>query len=90
MDQNQCKCNNEIRRINCWYWVCASKFKWGCCNNWNEIKRSTFTGEVSYAETEVTLWGIEVAESIGHNSLIIESNSQELVDLCLNKKDNRK
>lgn len=54
------------------------------------MKRSTFTGEVSYAETEVTLWGIEIAESIGHNSLIIESNSQELVDLCLNKKNNRK
>ena len=54
------------------------------------MKRSTFTSEVSYAKTEVTPWGIEVAESIGHNSLIIESDSQELVDLCLNKKDNRK
>lgn len=60
---------------------------------WNFVaagmKRSTFTGEVSFTEAEAALWGIEAAESIGHNSVIVETDSQETADLCLNIKGSK-
>ena len=53
------------------------------------MKPSTFSGSVAFAEAEATKLGLEIAESAGCMPLIIETDSQEVVDLVLNRKSTR-
>ena len=53
------------------------------------MKPSCFQQEVAYAEAEAARFGVEIAEKVGSWPLIIETDSQEVVDLVLNKKSTR-
>lgn len=53
------------------------------------MKPSTFRGSVAFAEAEASKLGIEIAENAGLLPLIIETDSQEVVDLVLSKKGTR-
>ncbi|KAH9791666.1 reverse transcriptase-like protein [Citrus sinensis] len=52
-------------------------------------KPSCFQQEVAYAEAEAARFGVAIAEKVGCWPLIIETDSQEVVDLVLNKKSTR-
>ena len=53
------------------------------------MQPSCFQLEVAYAEAEAARLGVEIAEKVGCWPLIIETDSQEVVDLVLNKKSTR-
>lgn len=53
------------------------------------MKPSAFHEIVAFAKAEATKLGLEVAENVGCLPLIIETNSQEVVDLVLNIKSTR-
>ena len=54
------------------------------------IKPAEFHGSIAFAEAEATKFGLEIAEQAGCLPLIVETDSQEVVDLVLNRKGTRK
>ena len=49
------------------------------------IKLSKFNGDVAFVEAEAMEWGIQIAEKTGARCLIVEPDSQEVVNLVNNK-----
>ena len=54
------------------------------------MKPAEFHGSIAFAEAEATKFGLEIAEQAGCLPLIVETDSQEVVDLVLNRKGARK
>ena len=48
------------------------------------IKVSRYFGEAAYAEAEAIDWGLQIADCASLNSLVVESDAQEVVKLVNN------
>lgn len=53
------------------------------------IKLSKFNGDVAFVEAEAMEWGIQMAAQAGARSLMVESDSQEVVNLVNNMQGSR-
>ena len=53
------------------------------------IKLSKFNGDVAFVEAEAMEWEIQIAEKAGARCLIVESDSQEVVNLVNNRQGSR-
>ena len=53
------------------------------------IKISKFHGDVSFAEAEAMEWGMQIARDAHVRALIVESDSQGVVNLVNNKQGSR-
>ena len=53
------------------------------------IKATKLHGDVAFAGAEAMSWGLDVAKHAGLSNILVESDSQDVIDLVNNRKSSR-
>lgn len=53
------------------------------------IKATKLHGDVAFAEAKEVSWGLDVAKHAGLSNILVESDSQDVIDLVNNRKSSR-
>lgn len=53
------------------------------------IKATKLHSDVAFVEAEAVSWGLDVAKHAGLSNILVESDSQDVIDLVNNRKSSR-